>query len=160
MIPNEIKTLLSSNYYYSILYYNSEICLSPNLPNESKQQLMYASANALCSCMPLQNPFISFEAVHKCFHQSTPMLTGQYKMAIQLHKTFYSINHLTDWLSFANQIVSTKRQCKFDILCTNRYWLGLNIMANKLYHLKLRIDLGISTKLVSYLLWEKNEKWV
>ena len=92
-----------------------------------------------------ENTFLCIFAynVHKHFHQSTPMQIGLFKLALLLHKTFNSTNHSKDWLSLANQIVSTGRQHKFDILRTNNHKIGLNIMANKFYYLKLKIELDL-----------------
>ena len=44
--PNEMRILLDS-YFYSTLYYNSVIWLTPNLSSQSKQNLLSVSANAL-----------------------------------------------------------------------------------------------------------------
>jgi hypothetical protein len=44
-LANQIKTLLTS-YYYLILYYNSEIWLSPYLCSDSKNKLLSASEKA------------------------------------------------------------------------------------------------------------------
>ena len=142
LLPTEVRTLLISNYY-SILYYNSEIWLSPNLCHESKQQLMSASANALRSCIPLPNPFVSFEAIHRHFKFSTPSQIGLFKISIQLHKIFNSHEQTADWLLFTNQIISSGRQQQFDILRLNNYKIGLNILANKLYYLKSQINLDL-----------------
>jgi hypothetical protein len=70
LTPKIMRTLLLSNYY-SILYYNSEICLSSLLHNDSKHQLLSASANAIRSCMPVPNCCISFELIHKHLKFST-----------------------------------------------------------------------------------------
>ena len=140
MSPQVMKSLLTSNYY-SILYYNCQIWLSPNLCHESKQQLLSASANALRSCIKLHNPFISFESIHKHFKQSTPVQVGAFVMSLLLYHIFNETNYTKDWLIFSNQIVMTGRQVKFDILRANKYKIGMNILANKLYAIKHKIEL-------------------
>ena len=140
LTPPVMRTLIISNYY-SVLYYNSEIWLSPNLNADSKQQLLSASANALCSCMPLPNPFISFEAIHKFFNHSTPEQIGNYKLSLLLHKTYNSTTQNKDWLELADQIVITGRQSKFISYKSNNYKIGLNILVNRFYSLKQRIVL-------------------
>ena len=70
LTPLEMKTIMTSNYYSS-LYYNSEIWLSNSIKHELKQSLLSASANAIRSCVPFQNRYISFEAIHKNFQQFT-----------------------------------------------------------------------------------------
>ena len=81
LTPEIMHTLLLSNYY-SILYYNSEIWLSSLLHNDSKQQLLSASANAIRSCMPVPNRNISFELVHKNLKFATPKQVGLFKLSI------------------------------------------------------------------------------
>ena len=130
-----MRSLLISNYY-SVLYYNSEIWLSQNLNADYKQQLLSASANALRSCMPLPNPFISFEAIHKFFNHSTPEQIGNYKLSLLLHQTFNSIKQNKDWLELADQIVITGRQSKFFSYKSNNYKIGLNVLVNRFYALK------------------------
>ena len=46
----EMRTLLDSNFY-SILYYNAVIWLTPNISCDLKQDLLSVSANALNNCL-------------------------------------------------------------------------------------------------------------
>ena len=46
----EMRTLFDTNFY-SILYYNAVIWLTPDLNVQLKQDLLSASANALRTCM-------------------------------------------------------------------------------------------------------------
>ena len=140
MFPHEMKQLLISNYY-SILYYNSQIWLSHALCHESKQQLLSASANALRSCINLRNPFISFEAIHKHFKQPTPVQIGNYAMSLLLFGIYNAIEQTPDWLSFTTQIIMTGRQRNFDILRSNNFKIGLNILPNKLYSIRNSVSL-------------------
>ena len=110
--PTEMKTFLTSNYFSS-LYYNSEIWLTTSIKVELKQSLLSASANALKSCVPLQNRFISFEAIHKQCNQFTPSQTAYFKLSILLFKTYNDQNHNKNWIDLANQIIITRRQTKF-----------------------------------------------
>ena len=128
--PNEMKNLLTSNYYSS-LYYNSEIWLSNSLKQELKQSHLSASANAIRSCIPLQNRFILFEAIHKNFNQFTPTQMGYFKLSILLHKLYNSPNHSKDWRDLANQIVISRYQTKFRSFKSNNYKIGMNILINR-----------------------------
>jgi uncharacterized membrane protein len=47
--PAKIKILLLNAYYYSTLYYNFKIWLISFLQTGPKQQLLFASSNAICS---------------------------------------------------------------------------------------------------------------
>ena len=141
-LPHEMKLLLTSNYFSS-LYYNSEIWLSPLLKSDSKQLLLSASANALRSCMPLKNRFISFEDIHKNFGQPTPMSIGLYKLSLLLYKTFNSKDLNNDWLDLSEQIIVTGRQNRFSCFKNNNYKIGMNKQSNKFFFLKNRIDLDL-----------------
>ena len=61
---NEMRTLHDS-YFYSVLYYNSVIWLTPAISSNMKQQLLSISANALRSCLMNGNSDVSFENLHK-----------------------------------------------------------------------------------------------
>ena len=49
---DQMRILFDANFY-SILYYNSVVWLTPNLSSEMKQSLLSVSANALRSCLNL-----------------------------------------------------------------------------------------------------------
>ena len=61
---SEMRTLLDSNFY-SVLYYNAVIWLTPFLSCVLKQSLLSISANALRSCLRHDGFDISFEGIHK-----------------------------------------------------------------------------------------------
>jgi hypothetical protein len=65
--PRKLKIFLNANYY-SVLFYNSEIWLTSHLNSGPKQQLLSASAKAICSCTNFTNRYISFEKVHTDFN--------------------------------------------------------------------------------------------
>ena len=77
-------------------------------------------------------------------------------MSLLLYQIFNETNHTKDWLTFANQIVMTGRQTKFDILRSNNYKIGMNILANKLYAIKQKIDLVVFN--LSYGLFKRKMK--
>ena len=61
---------MDSNFY-SVLYYNAVIWLTPNLKSELKQNLLSASASALRSCLMRDGFDISFEKLHN-MHKNVP----------------------------------------------------------------------------------------
>jgi hypothetical protein len=69
--PQDLKILLNS-YYYSVLYHNAEIWLTPSFYTGPKQQLLSASANAIRTCLNYPSPYISFDNIRKEFKKSTP----------------------------------------------------------------------------------------
>ena len=88
---NEIKGLLTSNYY-SVLYYNSEILDLPTLSPLLKQKLLSASANALKLSLTKLPQNTSFESIHRLAKRATPTQMSNYKLALQLHKLYNSTN--------------------------------------------------------------------
>ena len=115
---------------------------SIHLKHELKQSLLSASANAIRSCIPLKNRFISFEAIHKECNQFTPTQVGFYKLSILLHKLYNSNVHSTDWRDLANLIIITRRQSKFKCFKTNIYKIGMNILINRFHALNNLIELN------------------
>ena len=147
--PVEMKTLLTSNYFSS-LYYNSEIWLTTIIKPELKQSLISASANALRSCVPLQNRFISFEAIHKQCNQFTPSQIAYFKLSILLFKLFNGQYHNKNWIDLATPIIITRWQTKFKTYKSNNYKIGMNILINRFYCLNNLIclnDLDLSLPL-------------
>ena len=138
----EIKMLLTSNFY-STLYYNSEIWLSNNLDNNSKQNLLSASAKALRLTRPLGTTVLSFEELHKVCKQSTPSQIALFKLSIELYKLFNSENVSMNYTRLANQIVVGRRQNFFMCFRQNNYKIGLNSLINKFYHLNGKISLDL-----------------
>ena len=61
---SQMRRLIDS-YFYSVLYYNSSIWLSPDLSSACKQNLLSVSALCLRSCLTSQNYDVSFINLHK-----------------------------------------------------------------------------------------------
>ena len=59
-----MRLLLDSNFY-SILYYNATIWLTPDLISSSKHDLLAISANALRTLLFIPSKEISFINIHK-----------------------------------------------------------------------------------------------
>ena len=138
----EMRTLLDSNFY-SILYYNAVIWLTPTLRSDLKHNLLAASACALRSCLMINGFDISFVNLHKIHNKCTPEQITYYQMSLKLHKL---INEHDNKLSFEHvtlmdQIVCTSRQINFQIFKIHNTRVGLNTTANKLFPLNNLIGL-------------------
>ena len=68
----EMRMLLDS-HFYSVLYYNANVWLTPSLASNLKQNLPSISACALRSCLMHEGFDISFENLHK-IHKKCPPL--------------------------------------------------------------------------------------
>ena len=74
--------------FYSILYYNAVVWLTPDLKSESKHDLLSVSALALRSCLYLAHcNEISFINIHKLHKKCTPEQITNYQLSLNLYKT-------------------------------------------------------------------------
>ena len=140
---NKEMRLLLDAHFYSILYYNAVIWLTPNLRSDLKQSLLSISANALRSCLMHNGYDISFEKLHKTHVKCTPTQVMSYQMALNLHRTLnFEAHELTfETITILDQIICTRRQSRFQIIrnCNNK--IGCNTTANKLYHMNNLLEL-------------------
>ena len=138
---NEMRTLLDS-YFYSTLYYNSEIWLTPEVSSTMKQSLLSISAHALRSCL-FVNYDLSFENLHKTCMKSTPKQIMLYKISLRLHKVFNEneISIKTETIRLFEQTICNRRQTLFDVYRNNNIKIGMNTAANKFYHINKLVGL-------------------
>ena len=134
-----MRILLDANFY-SILYYNSVVWLTPNLSSEMKQSLLSVSANALRSCLNLDYD-LSFENVHKISKKCTPKQVTLYQISLNLYITLNVPFLRTETITVLEQSVFTRRQTNFEILRANLTKIGMNTLANKFYHITKMIGL-------------------
>ena len=136
-----MRTLLDS-YFYSILYYNSEIWLTPAVNSVMKQALLSISAHALRSCLNV-NYDLSFENLHKQSKKCTPKQIMYYKTSLRLHKVLNDTDPIlkTETVHLLEQTVCSRRQLTFELYRTNKSRIGMNTAANKFYHINKLIAL-------------------
>ena len=142
-----MRTLLDSNFY-SVLYYNAVIWLTPNLTSDLKHNLLSSSACALRSCLMNGGFEISFENIHKIHKKCTPSQIMLYQQALNLHKT---INHVDfpqsfEHITLIDQTICTGRQLRFQMYRNNKSKIGMNTTANKFYHINNLIGLDMLNK--------------
>ena len=128
---------LIDSYFYSVLYYNSSIWLSPDLSSACKQNLLSVSALCLRSCLTSQNYDVSFINLHKINNKCTPNQIMLYQISLLLFKTVNE-NSSTPSRSFVrlmDQAVCSGRQVMFELHRANRTKIGMNSIENKLYHI-------------------------
>ena len=140
--PPEMRLLLDSNFY-SILYYNAVIWLTPNLRSESKQSLLSVSASALRCCSYNIGFEISFENLHKSQKKCTPTQIMHYQLALNLYRTLnLDVNELSfEVITVFDQLICTRRQSMFQIFRNSNTKIGFNTTANKLFYLNNKIGL-------------------
>ena len=141
--PSQMRLLLDS-YFYSVLYYNSVVWLTPSLKSDLKHDLLAVSAWALRSCMMNPQCEVSFINVHKLNKKCTPQQIMLYQISINLYKTLNYTTCLppTEVIRVIEQIISTRRQVLFETFCSNRSKIGMNANENKFYHINKQIPLA------------------
>ena len=93
----ELNQLITSNFY-SVLYYNCEIWLTPNLNPRSKKQLLSTLAKALKLCETWTDPMMSYEKLHEIHNRAIPMKMMKYRLALQLYKLYNTDDFNEGWL--------------------------------------------------------------
>ena len=139
-----MRVLLDANFY-SILYYNAVIWLTPSLSTVTKQSLLSVSACALRSCLSHDGFDISFDNLHKSHKKCTPTQIMYYQLALSLHKTlnFDECDLSFELITVLEQLVCTRRQVLFQIFRNSNYKIGFNIAANKFFYLNNKIGLEL-----------------
>ena len=84
-LPNQMRVLLDLQFY-SVLYNNAVIWLTPDLNAQMRQNLLSISANALRTCLRRDCFDISFENLHRTCKKSTPKQIALYLSSLKLHK--------------------------------------------------------------------------
>ena len=139
----EMRLLLDA-YFYSTLYYNAVLWLTPYLSTPMKQSLLSISANALRSCLLFNCPDMSFIRIHSICQKCTPEQIMSYQAAIHLYKVINDSFEecTTEHAHLLNNIICPRRQLKFEIFRSNRTKIGINSLSNRFHHLSklLRID--------------------
>ena len=136
---DELKSLLTSNYY-SVLYYNSEIWNLPSLNTNLKKKLLSASANAIKLCLSKLPQNTSYESIHSLAKRGTQTQMCLYKHAIQLHKLFNSTVMSDNWISLNFQQNYNGRNEKLQIFTISNYKVGPNLLVNRFKPLNIKIE--------------------
>ena len=135
--------LLLDAYFYSTLYYNAVLWLTPYLSSPMKQSLLSISANALRSCLLFNCPDMSFIRIHSICQKCTPEQIMSYQAAIHLYKVINDSFEecTTEHAHLLNNIICPRRQLKFEIFRSNRTKIGINSLSNRFHHLSKLLSL-------------------
>ena len=74
--------------------------------------------------------------------RATPSKLPDYKLSLQLYKTFNYWIPTRDWIELNFNNIQTTRQGCFMTNKTNRLKIGMNILSNRLWYLNGKIDLN------------------
>ena len=84
---------------------------------------------------------LNFDELHEMAGRATPAKLMQYKMSLQLYKTYNLRIPITDWTNLNMNSVFTSRQTCFITNKTNKYKVGMNELSNRLWYLNGKIKL-------------------
>ena len=140
----EMRLLLDSKFY-SVLYYNSVLWLTPCLNSVCKQAILSISANALRMCMMSNNSELSFDKIHKICKKCTPSQIMSYQKSLHLHKSLNEIytECSSEHANLLNNVICTGRQRYFEIIRSNKTKIGMNNISNKFFHISKLIPLDL-----------------
>ena len=138
----ELLQLITSNFY-SIFFYNSEVWHMKILHNTLKRQLLSHSAKAIKLCTRSADvSLISHNDLHEMAVRATPDRLMDYKLALQLCRTFNNQLPTRDRVMMNLSSVTTSRQKTFITNKTNRLKIGMNCIYNRFFYLNGKIDLN------------------
>jgi hypothetical protein len=127
----KLKLLLTLDYY-SIIYYNSEVCHLPSLQLNLKNQLLSASAMGLKMLRSNNDLQISYERLHIIEGSATPVDLMKYKLTVQLYKNFNDRCKRETWMAlFFQQNYGTRNEY-IRITDNSRHKVGRNNLINRL----------------------------
>ena len=131
-----MRTLIYS-YFYSVLYYNASIWLTPELSASCKHGLLSVSSYALRTCFANNANDISFVNLQKLNKKCTPNQIMMYQLSLNLYA---SLNEnftvpSNQMVGLLDQIICTGRQTLFELWKGNNSKIGMNMNENKLYPL-------------------------
>ena len=100
-------------------------------------QLLSASTKALKLCAKSVDLWmLSFTHLHEMAGRATPNQMMDYKLALQLYKTFNYRCPIVDWVSLNFNQIMGSRQTKFSIYMTNRKKVGMNALSKMVHKWK------------------------
>ena len=84
---------------------------------------------------------MSYGNLHEMAGRLTPDQIMDYKLALQLYRTFNNRIPSRDWISLNLNYIQTSRQTTFHTNKTNRLKVGMNILSNRFNNINGKIEL-------------------
>jgi hypothetical protein len=119
--------VLITSFFYSRLYYSSQVWLIPSLKGSLKSKLFSASGAAL----RLLDRDMSFRALHKKYNRATPTQFQKYTTAISLYDLIKNKIPEDEWINLQFNIQNEQRNTKLSFHVNNRLKCGLNCLSNR-----------------------------
>jgi uncharacterized protein YkuJ len=130
------RLVLITAFFYSRLYYGSQVWLIPSLKASLKSKLFSASGAAL----RLLDRDMSFRALHKKYNRATPSQFQKYTTAISLYDLIKNERPEDEWINLQFNIKNDQRNTKLSFHVNNRLKCGLNCLSNRFKSITNEID--------------------
>ena len=121
------KLTLLTSFFYSRLYYGSQIWLIPSLKRVLKTKLFSVSGSAL----KLLDKNLSFRELHKKFNRATPTQFQKYTTAVSFYDLIKKEIPEEDWINLQFNIQNDRRNTRLKFQTNNTYRCGLNCLSNR-----------------------------
>jgi hypothetical protein len=130
------RLVLITSFFYSRLYYGSQVWLIPSLKRSLKSKLFSASGAAL----RLLDKDMSFNALHKKYNRATPTQFQKYITAISLYDLVKKEIPEDEWINLQFNIQNDRRNTKLSFHANNKLKCGLNCLSNRFKSITNEID--------------------
>jgi exonuclease III len=131
----ERLTLITS-FFYSRLYYGSQVWLIPSLKSILKTKLFSASGAAL----KLLDRDRSFKELHKKYNRATPTQFQKYTTAVSLYDLIKKEIPEDEGINLQFNIQNDRRNTRLSFQTNNRLKCGLNCLSNRFKSINNEID--------------------
>jgi hypothetical protein len=130
------RLTLMTSFFYSRLYYGSQIWLIPSLKKALKSKLFSASGAAL----RLLDRDLSFKELHRKYNRATPSQFQKYTTAISLYDLIKKEIPENDWINLQFNIQNDRRNTRLSFQTNNNFKCGLNCLSNRFKSVTNEID--------------------
>ena len=107
----ELVQLIIS-YFYSVLFYNSEIWHLNNLKQKDKPLMLATSSNALKIATHFKYPYISYYNLQQITKRATPEIYCNYKLSLNIKPLITECQTLNGSTWISNNVKANKVPCK------------------------------------------------
>ena len=125
----EEKTRLVTAFYYSRLYYGSQIWLHQGLNKNYRDQLYSASGRAL---RHLDWKEDSYKRLHKKFKRAIPDQWEAYGLSLWFYDMYHQMVPEEEWIRSQLNQLHNSRSIVFNFVSNNRTKCGFNLPSNRL----------------------------
>jgi len=130
------RLILITSFFYSRLYYGSQVWLIPSLKRILKNKLFSASGAAL----RLLDKDSSFKDLHKKFNRATPTQFQKYTTAISLYDLIKKEIPEDEWINLQFNIQNDRPNENLSFQANNKLQCGFNCQSNRFRSITNEID--------------------